>query len=280
LTNCSFFANGTTGSLGTVALWNGARAEITNCTFARNVGPDVYAGVFQSAVAPIIRIKNSILWSTIPAIVLAGSGSTVPVAKVSHCDVLGGYAGRGNISANPQFLSTASGNVRLLATSPCLDRGDGNANGLPRTDFEGDPRRIGARVDIGADEYDPNATQLWGNLAQLSVSRGGNYTVAGSGGKNGEFGVLLASLSGTAPGFDAGGVHVPVNLDGATEIVLAMPGAVARFQASGRWSASLAFPSGMPRELAGKYLHCVLLRVLPSGVTTGVSSLERLVLVP
>jgi len=55
----------------------------------------------------------------------------------------------GNIS-DPVFVF---GDIHLSARSPCIDAG--TCTGAPTTDFEGDPRPIGAGCDIGADELVP-----------------------------------------------------------------------------------------------------------------------------
>lgn len=60
-----------------------------------------------------------------------------------------GYPGEGNLSEDPRFVSTATGNYRLRVDSPCLEAG-GTMTG---TDLDGDPRYQGSRTDLGAYEY-------------------------------------------------------------------------------------------------------------------------------
>ncbi len=57
------------------------------------------------------------------------------------------FAGTGNLVANPMLQRPF---YKLDAASPCIDAGDSLATGA--TDYEGDPRKVGARVDLGADE--------------------------------------------------------------------------------------------------------------------------------
>ena len=67
----------------------------------------------------------------------------------------GDYAGAGasvyDVSVDPLFEDPANGDFHLQTGSPMIDKGDPFSNFVP--DFEGDPRPLGDRVDIGADEY-------------------------------------------------------------------------------------------------------------------------------
>ena len=58
-----------------------------------------------------------------------------------------------NIQKDPQFVDPLNGDFHLKSKSPCIDRGNNSAPGLPDTDFEGNPRIVGSAPDIGADEY-------------------------------------------------------------------------------------------------------------------------------
>jgi hypothetical protein len=59
---------------------------------------------------------------------------------VTYSDVQGGYAGEGNLDADPLFVDASNGDVHLRPGSPCIDAGNNAAPGLPAHDFEGDPR--------------------------------------------------------------------------------------------------------------------------------------------
>jgi hypothetical protein len=70
-----------------------------------------------------------------------GNGANAPTA------VSGGHS---LASANPLFVNPAGGDFHLSAGSPAIDAGiDAGLTG----DFDGDPRPIGARFDIGFDEF-------------------------------------------------------------------------------------------------------------------------------
>jgi len=66
--------------------------------------------------------------------------------------------GEGNINADPLFFNPSKSNFHLLATSPCIDRGNNSTPGILSVDFEGDPRIFDgnndgtATIDMRADE--------------------------------------------------------------------------------------------------------------------------------
>lgn len=66
-------------------------------------------------------IKNCILWDNI-----APNGAQIDVtgskSEVTYSDIMGGWEGEGNISADPLFLDTE--NYYLSENSPCIDAGD------------------------------------------------------------------------------------------------------------------------------------------------------------
>ena len=61
-----------------------------------------------------------------------------------------------SLYANPQLVSTTPPNLHLRAMSPAIDRGQWLA-AAGRREIDGEPRRRGLRIDIGADEYWPPA---------------------------------------------------------------------------------------------------------------------------
>jgi hypothetical protein len=65
----------------------------------------------------------------------------------------GGWPGDGNIDADPLFVDPLSGDYHLLAGSPCIGAGDPDFFGMGEVDMDGEPRVMGGRVDIGADEF-------------------------------------------------------------------------------------------------------------------------------
>ena len=102
--------------------------------------------------------------------------------SVGFCDMENGQAGivregdtvldwqAGNIDADPLFVRNPNdggdgwgvgdnddyGNLHLRWTSPCIDAGDPAGDYTGQVDIDGQPRVLGGRVDVGADEFDPN----------------------------------------------------------------------------------------------------------------------------
>jgi hypothetical protein len=97
-------------------------------------------------------IENSILWDNIAISSLQIYGNPV----VSYSDVEGGWSGEGNIDVDPCFIDPAGGDYHLRFDSPCINAGNPNYGPVPgETDIEGDSRIIDGRIDIGADEFNP-----------------------------------------------------------------------------------------------------------------------------
>ena len=70
---------------------------------------------------------------------------------MTYSDVLGGFAGMGNINLNPLFVDTDTGDHHLSAGSPCIDAGLNIA--VPAgttTDLDGNPRFVDDLKPAGA----------------------------------------------------------------------------------------------------------------------------------
>ena len=97
-------------------------------------------------------VTNCILWDNSPDEIFG-------IATVSYSDVLGGNAVEGNINQDPMFVDADSGDLHLLADSPCIDTGSNDAvpSGIT-TDLDGNPRITGTYVDMGAYEFTEELT--------------------------------------------------------------------------------------------------------------------------
>ncbi len=152
-------------NFGSAVAYSYSSNDVVNCTIARNTG----RGLDNSGAANSIIVENA-----------AGNQGTYHIVN-SVVD----FAPQANFFTNciqttaTNFVDSARGNFRLLADSPALDAGDPALFGWApaptgRTDFYGDARVQGVKLDIGAIE---------GAFAGASVfaSASGGGTLAPSG---------------------------------------------------------------------------------------------------
>ena len=133
--------HGGEGSAMDASAWG---SSVRASTFATNTSADPFQGSVISGWGLVLR--NCLVWGNDPPAV-TGAQST------NYCDLEGATpAGVGDIDADPLFADLAAGDLHLTAGSPCLHAGDPDPSGLPTVDLDGDPRQVGAVVDIGADE--------------------------------------------------------------------------------------------------------------------------------
>ncbi|MHC4499936.1 MAG: LamG-like jellyroll fold domain-containing protein, partial [Planctomycetota bacterium] len=152
VTNCIFAGNTATVG-GGIGNWEGS-PTIVNCTFNGNSAD--YGGGIESFGDSNPDVSNCILWgdSALDGPEIYGDCS------ISYSDVEGGYAGAGNIDADPCFVDAVGGDYHLQEGSPCIDAGTNSpTGGLPETDIEGIARPVDgdldyvALADMGAYEF-------------------------------------------------------------------------------------------------------------------------------
>lgn len=153
VSNCTF-TNNSSDFCGGLDIGGGPgiNATVTNCTLSANGGS---ALITRNNMT--IAITNCILWAATAATIRSFGDSPT----VTYSNVQGGYAGTGNINADPLFINAAGGNYRLQFTSPCLNTGSASTPNLPSTDMDGAPRILGSAPDMGAYEAWLPAYGLW-----------------------------------------------------------------------------------------------------------------------
>jgi len=271
--------NSSAGNGGGVKFFNVAASSFVNNTIVGNIGGSVagFANAGVGGTQVVATFVNCILYDNGPTeISMTGMGATSipPSANVTYSDVAGGYAGTGNISTPPLLANAASGNVRLLVGSPCIDTGDSSAANLPTKDFEGDPRIVGASVDMGADERVATALLLRADRGTLTLSAPGttNFTISGGTARSGYTYLLLASLSGSKPGVFLLGKQIPLNPDALTTAISGVfPSWVGPLNASGNGFPTMALGSApLDPALVGQTLSFAAVAI--TGLTLDAAS--------
>jgi parallel beta-helix repeat protein len=159
-------ANNTASSRGGgIYTWAATHPELENNTFTGNSAD--YGGALYVGDSCSPTVKHSIFWddsATYGPEIYVHSGASV---SVTYSDVDGGWAGTGNINADPCFLLPDKDDYRLLWESPCIDAGQ------PGT-FDPDL----TQRDMGAWYFDQNEyLTLYLTPDTYQVARGGQLGV-------------------------------------------------------------------------------------------------------
>ncbi len=144
---------------GGMRVWDSS-PTIANNTITGNVAPaggglNIRGESFPTIVNTIVAFNSS---------GIDGPGASGGVT-LSHNCVYGNaaydYSGLadptgtdGNINVDPGLAGAGYGNLHLQPGSPCVDAGDNGGVQPDWVDMDGQPRQMGAAVDIGADEAD------------------------------------------------------------------------------------------------------------------------------
>jgi len=170
-TNCWFDGN-KAGEGGVIAKFGDPGTVFTNCTMVNNRTTVNYGGAIHDSYGGVF-LRNCILWGNTRVQGERTSAdqiySPAKFTEVKYSDIQGGWAGTGNLNADPRFNNPAGKDYTLQSTSPCRDAGEnaalppgvGNLDRNPDTD-EVIPmdlaraiRKVGISVDIGAYEIPP-----------------------------------------------------------------------------------------------------------------------------
>ncbi len=202
ITNSTFHRNSAKLNGGAIANFVNSSPTITNSTFYDNSAGSTGGGIWNySSSSPIIT--NTILWAnTAPDRPEVYSDNFGSYPDIAFSDIQGGYPGLGNIDKDPEFVAPDNGDFHLAVGSPAIDVGDPDAPALPETDFEGDPRVVGAAPDMGVDEFVEEATGGLGSYVLYAKEKVRLLRIADSQGNIGSNGrvVIAPGRSGTLEG--------------------------------------------------------------------------------
>jgi len=164
VTNAVFSGNQAGSSGGGMANANGSIPTLTNVTFSGNRAHEGAGGGMHNLDSSPTLV-NCIVWgNAAPASPqMHNAGTSMP--NLTYSLIQGGYAGEGNIDADPLFVNpvsadqapTTAGDYRPRFGSPAIDAGTNDAVTVD-TDLDGNPRIVdgtddgNAIVDMGAYE--------------------------------------------------------------------------------------------------------------------------------
>ncbi|MHC4154421.1 MAG: S8 family serine peptidase [Planctomycetota bacterium] len=155
--SCIF--SGNSGDVGGAIMNHESDATFTNCTFSGNAAT-MEGGAINNSASSGAQVSNCILWGDSAG----GSGPEIyGDCVVSYSDVQGGWAGTGNIDADPMFVDAVGGDYHLLGDSPAIDAGD------PTSDCSNEPWPNGFRVNMGAYGNASEATRSPAGFRDLAV---------------------------------------------------------------------------------------------------------------
>ncbi len=147
--NC-LLAHNTASNAGAIAAVFSGQLTLRHCTIAQN-GTNGIVTDFGG----VCTLTNCIVWGNTGAQMTTGN-------IVRFSDVQGGYAGAGNLDADPAFVAPGLLRFDLSAASPCIDAG--TVCGITH-DMLGEPRPYGSAPDVGAYEFVPEP----GGMAVLAL---------------------------------------------------------------------------------------------------------------
>ncbi len=138
--NCTFSGNTATNGGGIQNTQSDP--TVTNCTFSGNSASLSGGGMYNlSASQP--TVTNCIFWGDTPNEIYDSYSSPT----VTYSDVQGGYAGVGNIEADPCFVDPCNPDpnlrdFRLAPDSTCIDTGDNNSVPADIADLDNDGNTV------------------------------------------------------------------------------------------------------------------------------------------
>ncbi len=217
VTNCTMTGNSATGfNSSGGGIYNAYSSTVTNCTVTGNsaTGSNSYGGgIFNYGT-----VTNCIVWRN------SVSDVEGDLSGVSYSCFGESTGGNHTTSADPKFVSMTDANpltwdLRLQASSPCIDAGTMAVPNLPAIDLLGNPRAQGEGVDMGAYETQTQlslmvetnpvnictvsqvpdqATYMYGTTVTLTaIPKDGYHFTGWTGNVNGSMNPLIVTMDST-----------------------------------------------------------------------------------
>lgn len=148
-------------------------STLNNCTLTGNRFTESGGsggGVGWSYGSGVTEVNNCILYNNVD---LYGSPNNYGGGgNLNYCCTTPLPAGPGNFTDDPSFVNYAGGDLHLASNSLCINTGGDSYSTSITNDLDGNPRRVGAAVDVGAYEYQsvlpvpvaPSLQASWNNV--------------------------------------------------------------------------------------------------------------------
>ncbi len=170
--NCLITGNTTMESGGGFACDDRSSPIISSCTIAGNTASTSGGGIFSMSSYPYYPVvTNCILWENGPDEIDVPEGGV----EVTYSDVQGGWAGEGNLDADPLFEDFENEDYHLSVDSPCIDSG---TEMVEAVDMDDQPRPYPREgdFDMGSDERWPRF-EVSVTLSDDCLDRGEDFII-------------------------------------------------------------------------------------------------------
>lgn len=188
LTGCLVASNFCAGSGGAIADSPIVSCTLSNCTLTGNTALVSAGGVYRGTLNNCIVYDNFAPQDAnyTPYSPSTMVGSVLNYSSTTPMPVPIPGAGTNNITGPPLFVNELAGNYHLQTNSPCINAGWNGYVGQGM-DLEGNPRIVGATVDMGAYELQWPATaafHAWLKLYRLPSDGSADYADSDHDGMN------------------------------------------------------------------------------------------------
>lgn len=227
VTNCLFTGNTAVTAGGAVYNDQNSPASLTNCVLSGNKAETAGGAVFGANITLLhctltgnraasgggvgvqggtnFTATNSIIYGNTATTSAPNVNATGATAAITYSDVEGGFAGTGNINANPLFVRNYSagadgvvatadddfGDLRLQNGSPAINAANASAPNEPGFDFLYKARNAGGNPDMGA--YESNSSTYI--AANLYVDKVAGSDTTGTGTQSAPFKTVAKALT-------------------------------------------------------------------------------------